>query len=541
MVQSRRLTILKQLPIDAYLVLTIVLTIFALAPLFHPIFFQTHTGFLPLWSVNRLRESFTDLSWLPVLLPFNPWRSDGLLPYYLAALLPVSSLGAVKLLAGLGILAGASGLYLWVKGWLGPHGACIAALVYIYSPYSLTTLFVRGAWGEAIFWGLLPWALLGATYLVAQPKVPIMVIAAIFWLELGLSQLGLTVWAYIFLIAMQLLFHRPYAVRPIISAGVGLILAIVATFPRVVHSLEPSPFNFTEHLVYPSQLLSPFWGFGLSQPGIEDGLSLSLGLAGIGLAILAFVIWRGGPDRRPWFFIGMAIFAALVVTPVGGWTWSLPGLNHLLTYPWQLLGFAGLGLAVMAGVPFWLDERLHELPVFAAVILFVLLPSYPNLEPIYLTESPPTDPQAIYGNNEIVLLSHHFFVENPAAEDNPSLPEDEQFLSITADTELKPRSKFFLQVRWQAINPVQQNLKVFGHLVDPERGILYQVDIYPQEGTRNTDTWLPGEIIEDTYTFILPGGRSNPTEVWLGFYDEPTLTRFPALGDDEGRAFLNVR
>lgn len=531
----------KNRTLDGYFLVAVILSIFAIAPLFYPGYFQTHTGYLPLWSVNHLRENITDLSWLPVLVPFNPWRSDGLLPYYLAALLPLKSLNAIKLVSVVGILAASSGLYLWLKSWLGSRGACVGSLVYVYSPFLIAALYVRGAWGEAFFWGLLPWALLAATYLVAQPKPALMIVGLFFWLALGLSQLGLTMWAFIFLLVMQLIFHRPQALRPIISALAGLILALLITLSRLVHELGPSPFNYSEHLVYPSQLLSSFWGPGLSQPGWADGLSLGLGLAAVGLAMLSVIIWRGGPDRRPWLFLGVAAFVALMTTPFGGWLWAIPGLNHLLTYPWQLLGFAALCLAVVAGVGLWLDERLSQPPIFAALLIFILLPMYPNLEPDYLAASPPNDPLAIYGQNDLVLLSYNFYIENPEASDNPDLPEAEQTLPITAATVLEPRSRFYLDVRWQAINPIERNYKVFGHLIDQDGTVLDQVDVYPQQGTRPTDSWLPGEVIEDTYTFVLPGGRTAPEQVWLGFYDEATLARLPALGDDQGRTFLNVR
>jgi len=527
--------------LDGYLILTLGLTIFAMAPLLYPGYFQTHTGFVPIWSINRLRETWTDLSWLPVLRPFNPWRSGGLLPYYLAAILPLSSLNALKLVSALGLLAGSSGLYLWLKSWLGSQGATVAALVYTYAPFIVATLYVRGAWSEAFFWGLLPWALLAATYLVARPAPRFIGIGIGFWALLGLSQLGLTLWAGIILLFMLVMFHRRQALFPLLAAGAGFALAALITFPRLNQALEPSAFDFATHLVYPSQLLSAFWGYGLSQPGWNDGLSLSLGIAGLGLAGLTFIIWRGGPDRRPWFFAGLALLTTLVSTLPGGWFWQIPGLTHLLTYPWQLLGFATLGLAVLAGVGFWLEEQLRQPAFFAAVILFILLPLYPNLEPQFTPMEIPADPQAIYGQNEIVLLAYDFFIANPAAEENPDLPTEDLYLPLTAETELKPRDKFFMRVAWQALKPISENYKTFGHLVDHENQLLHQNDLYPQAGARPTNTWMPGEIIEDTYTFILPGGRTYPSQVWLGFYDENTLTRLPALGDDQGRAFLDVR
>lgn len=528
--------------IDGHLILTLCLSIFAVAPLLYPGYFQTNAGFVPVWSINNLRGNLFDFSWLPVLAPFNPWRSGGLLPYYVAALLPLSALNAAKLVSIIGLLAGGSGLYLWLKSWVGPHGATVAALVYTYAPFTIGTLYVRGAWSEAFFWGFLPWALLAATYLVAQPKLPIIIIGLVFWAALGLCQLGLTVWAFVFLLAMQLIFHRPQALWPIVAAAVGLAIAIGLTFARLNQALTPSDFNYHDHLVYPSQLLSAYWGFGLSQPGWDDGLSFSLGLAALGLTVLTFIIWRGGPDRRPWFFVGMAGFSIAVSTAFGGWLWLIPGLDHLLTYPWQLLGFAALGLAVMAGVGFWLEPRLQQTPIFAAIIIFALLPMYPNLEPQFTTIDIPPDPLAIYGQNEIVLLSADFFVQNPALKDNPDLPKDEQLLPLTAETELRPNTKIFMTIAWQALKPIEQNLKTFAHLVNAENELLYQNDLFPQGGTRLTQSWQPGEVIEDTYEFTLnPRRTTYPSQVWLGFYNEETFARYPALGDDQGRAFLDVR
>jgi len=550
--------------LDGYLLLTLGLSVFAIAPLFYPGYFQTYTGFIPIWSINRLRENWADLSWLPALVTFNPWRSDGLLPYYLAAFLPLNALDALKLVAAAGILAGSSGLYLWLRSWLGAQGASIAALVYTYAPFMIAALYARGAWGEAFFWGILPWGLLSATGrtwagrsdryasrekpgFLKKPgfcnplrdKWLLLAAGAIGWIGLGLSQLGLSVWAYLLLLAMLFIFHRRQMLWPVAAAGAGLLAAMLITFPRLIHELEPSPFDFSQHLVYPSQLLSSFWGYGFSRPGWDDGLSFSLGLAGLGLTILTFSIWRGGPERRPWFFVGAAAVSVALSLSLGGWVWRAPGLNHLLTYPWQLLGFATLGLSVLAGVGFWLDERLQALPLFGAAVLFVLLPMYPNLKAHYIPLPLPDAPEAIYGQNEILLLSHAFMVANPKAAAEPNAAEP--YLPVTAETFFRMGSAIYLQVHWQALKPLAQDYKVFAHLVDEQGQLITQVDVTPQNGGRPTSTWQPGELIEDTYTFKLPYTPSKPAQVWLGFYGGETLMRLPALGDDEGRAFLNVR
>ena len=153
----------------AYFVLSLTLSIFAVAPLFYPGYMQTHTGFVPLWNVADLRVNLGNWPWLPHLATsFDPLRGDGLCPYYLAAILPLNPVAAIKVVVGLGWLLGNAGMFLWLKHWLGRPGALVAALVYTYLPYQLATVYVRGAWGEAFFWGMLPWTMFVAVEAVRR-------------------------------------------------------------------------------------------------------------------------------------------------------------------------------------------------------------------------------------------------------------------------------------------------------------------------------------------------------------------------------------
>ncbi len=523
-----------------YLLLTLALTIFAIAPLTYPGYFQTHAGFTALWAVDNLRENLFNLRWTPPLTGFDALRSGGILPYYLAALLPLPPLAAMKTVSALGVLAGASGLYLWLKSWLGAKGATVAALAYTYAPFLTATLLVRGAFGESFFWGVLPWALLAATYLVASPTLPVMAIAVVFWTALGLSHLGLGVWAWVVLVFMQVGFHRPQSRPPIAMSAIGLAVAAAITVPRALASAAPKLPVPADHLVYPAQLLAPFWGFGISVPGWQDGLTFSVGFAAIALALVSIYIWKNGDDPRPWFFIGVAGSALALVLPWTRRLWQLPLVRDSLAYPWQLLGFAALGLAVLAGIGFWLEPKLNRTPIFAAALLMVLIPAYPHLEPNFITSKIPPRPVAIYGDNQLLLIDYRFEIKNPA-EQMDALHPVKPYLPLKDAAALQPGDTFYLTVHWQAVNPPQKSLKIFGHLVDGAGNIITQIDVLPQNGDRPTDGWLPGELIADRYTFTLPADAPAPAQVWLGFYDGDTLARLPVAGDDNGRAKLSIQ
>ncbi len=555
---TRLLTESKSISGRAFLFLALILPIFAIAPLFYPGYLQTHHGFIPLWNVVDLRANLGQWNWTPHLaLQFDPLRSDGLLPYYLAGLLPVSPVAAVKVVLGLGWLLGSAGLFLWLRSWLGGYGALVSSLVYTYLPFQIATVYVRGAWGESLFWGLLPWALLAATYLVGSPRPLLLPVAAVLWLALGLSHLGLTIWALIFVILVLVILHFRQALLPGLAAVLGTgVAVIVYLFLAPWNRGSPTP--FADHFLYPFQLFSAYWGFGPSRPGWNDGLSFQLGLAAVGLTILTVALWQGGSplkpqpgrtDRRLLFFLGAAIVFVLLQFSPAAFLWRLPiwpgfSLASLLTYPWQLLGLAGLCLAVLAGAALWLDSRLTQLPLFGAIIILVISSSYAYLEPQFVQADPfiasdPVGPQAQLGPGRLALLHHAFDVS--ISGNTAGLNRGETSVPVALYGPLPAHNRLLLKVTWQPLRGFNQDWKVFVHLVDANDNVLAQYDGYPRSGDYPTSEWIPGELIEDRYPLLFPADAPpGPYRLFLGLYDEETLARMPVPSDSEGRVILDV-
>ncbi|MBI1876694.1 MAG: hypothetical protein HYR94_00360 [Chloroflexi bacterium] len=118
-------------------------------------------------------------------------------------------------------------------------------------------------------------------------------------------------------------------------------------------------------------------------------MSFQLGLAAIGLAFLGIILWQqhkqiSPTDRRLVFFSGAVVVIIVLQFGLIEPLWRLPllpgyTLASSLTYPWQLLGLAGLCLAVLAGAGVWLDEQLTRLPLFSSIIILIILSSYSYL------------------------------------------------------------------------------------------------------------------------------------------------------------------
>ena len=188
--------------------------------------------------------------------------------------------------------------------------------------------------------------------------------------------------------------------------------------------------TFAEHFVYPFQLLLAGWGVGPSIPGPDDTLTFSLGIVAFGLAVLGIVLFREGARRRAstdndtitptlqrthaLFALAVVLILAALSTTLAAFFWQgLPFLARTLTYPWQLLLLAGPWLAWLAGLggrallDLWPEEarRRWTVPLFAGLLTITLLGAYGVLNPTTTSVPVPDAPVAIFGDNQIALLS----------------------------------------------------------------------------------------------------------------------------------------
>jgi hypothetical protein len=102
-------------------------------------------------------------------------------------------------------------------------------------------------------------------------------------------------------------------------------------------------------------------------------------------------------------------------------------------------------------------------------------------------------------------------------------------------------SMFDLTLSWQALASIDRDYTVFAHLVDAEGAILNQDDGPPGDPFFPTSIWLPGTVIVDDRSLVLPAG-SPPGEYFIlvGLYYAPTDERLPitdAHGESQGDAF----
>jgi hypothetical protein len=519
-------------------ILVAILAILAVAPLTYPGFFQAQSGFLPAFNVEHLS---TAPNWGRLA---DPLRGEGKLPYLLVwpiFTLSGSGISAVKWGYGLAFVLGALGLYGYAYRWLGGRGGVLAAVVYTYLPWHLSTVYVRGTYAEAwlwTFWPIILWAVdrfseHRPTAVLVAIMVGLPTLAATFWTQPGLAALFTPILvAYYATIA-----HRRQ--RWILRLA-GMLALLFLTLWFVAQSAPEARLSFGDHVLYPFQLLSAAWA---------DGLSFQLGLAAVGLSIVAVALLVGSgsknrgasgdstePDGLPahqsdppaplsralWFWvIVLLVLVALALPPLVS-LWEITGLDAFLAYPWQLLALVAVPLAFLSGSAVRLDERLATLPAWAGLVALVILASYPYLAPRFTQVDPGPEPVALLqpvGADvaQIMILDYEVA---PPTEINPTL-------AIT--------------LTWQAVDRVADDYTVFVHVLSEGDRKAAQVDSRPCNGDCPTTSWQPGEIIVDpVQASLAPDAPPGPYRLAIGLYLVESGERAAVVGRDDETVFLDV-
>ncbi|MGE5602233.1 MAG: 6-pyruvoyl-tetrahydropterin synthase-related protein [Nitrososphaerales archaeon] len=226
------------------------------------------------------------------------------------------------------------------------------------------------------------------------------------------------------------------------------------------------------------------------------------------------ISWRGF-SLAGLGLLGGVVLAALGLVPAiaseGPGATEPPQVWQLMVLlaPWLalLVGWIASRLAAMLGEP----EQGEKPALFAALIGLILLGVYADIQPVVYAGPIPSAPLAIYGENEIALLS------------------------VKTEGTPGPGGRVALDVEWQALRPLTRDYTVFFHITGSNGQRYGQVDTMPQAGKLPTTRWQPGEVVRDRYEAMV--SQDAPVEsdyrYWLGWYLGETGQRLPVGQDDK--------
>lgn len=496
-----------------YLLLALVLTLPAWAPLARPGLPPTQAGPLPVLRLYAVeRGAAPTIGQTP-----DRWRSDGPWTYWIARgprLLGATGETAVKVSAWLALMIIVVGCYLWGGRMATARGSVLAALLALYTPVLLGSIYQTG--DLAALWVLAGLVVAGWGVVRSGWRGPLVAAAGASMAAASLPGMGLAAALGLAILSIGMRRWRS-AGALFVGVLLGLILTVPWSRPMAMFPASEAPQLY--------QLVEPSWYWETQTLTGNEPISFSLGLPLLGLLVVA--IWsyprpekartpNTQPDqahaaqtRRTWLLataLGLSFVALSLLA-------SVPRFSLLssLVIPRHLLLLSIPFLAVAAASAVYHVSELRHAPVWAALVMLPLLSAGAALSPAFVTPAIPPAPTAIFGENQVMLLD------------------------LTADGELQPGETITLHAAWVALQPPDFDYNIFVHLDDASGATLTQLDVQPQQGVRPLTSWRPGEVITDTYKIAIPANAPTDLHLRLGLYNWQTLVRLRA-GDADADA-----
>lgn len=359
---------------------------------FHPGFYTSHDGEHQLVRQYVFEQGLKDRQ-IPVRFNRQLYNGYGYplffftyrLPFYLGEIfrfLNFSFADSVKSVFVLTYLASGLTMFVFARRW-GNLAGLLAAVIYLWTPYRFSVMFVRAALGEhtaLVFFPLILWSLDAKNN--SRWKIPLGA-AAITGLMLSHAMMAqifilpLMVW-----LICQLISNRQplsdWIKIGILGLGLSSFYFLPAGFyRRLTQQLNPS--YFADHFVTVRQLIYSSWGYAFSMPGtLNDGMSFQVGIANwliivvstvFLLVILTFKYLKVLSFIEGFGLLSMFGVSIFLMTANSDFIWQNWKNFVSIDIPWRFLSITTLSSAAAVG---WFTGSIKHRPVAIMTLLSLL-------------------------------------------------------------------------------------------------------------------------------------------------------------------------
>lgn len=393
---------IAQLTFGIAFLLLLLLSFPGIADLFRSGYYSSHDGTGHVIRMQEFFRSFNDgqipVRWSERLYygygyPFYNFNYPSI--YYLGVPLMKAGLSAVDTMKAETILFFVlSGLFMFIylRRLVPVPYALLGAVLYLYAPYRMSNIYVRGSVAEAMAFIYPPLLLLGAEAMVSSNRRNVLwasLIIGVMGVSHNISTLLLSAFFFGYL-ALLALFHRSWlpVIKGSIAFGLGILLANFFLVPALVEKkwtlLDLTiARDYPNYFVNPLLLVDPRWGFGnAGQPG---GMTLNLGWIQLALTALSFFLLKNFRQlkNKPLVLFGWGMFAASIffMLSISKFLWDRVPLLPFVQFPWRFTmitvpAMAVLGTLGLHGLLEKFRERIQWLVVFTAIMAAMVLVSF---------------------------------------------------------------------------------------------------------------------------------------------------------------------
>ena len=340
---------------------------------------------------EALRQGQFPVRWIEGVLPAMGHPHFEFYPpffYYLTSLVQLLGLDFVSATKAVIIASAAIGfgaMYLLAQTYFASAAGIAAAVLFTFSPYRLSQLYVRAAYGEYLATALAPLAFvwinrpiplalaLTAIALTHQPAFLILVPALASW--------------------MAITWIKSRDTKGFLKSltGLGLFLGLIAFFilpamaeRKFIHwtNLTRDYYNFRQHFAGAIQLVYSKWDYGISVAGRADTMSFQLGVVNwlMVMAALVLLYLKRIPKLFALYSLLFTLLGLFMATPLSTPAWERFSILAFIQYPWRFLLLSTFTTSLLAGiVASSLLKKFQKSTQMVIIVLFSIITMITNL------------------------------------------------------------------------------------------------------------------------------------------------------------------
>ncbi len=322
------------------------------------------------------------------------------LPYALAVFFYILSRQSIQVGVNLSVviavLLSSTGMYLFSKARKRTTlESVLVSLLYTFAPYYLINIFVRGAFGEIFFTGLLPWVLLFFELILTSKKILHTVLfqtllSLSFSLFLLSHQVSMTVAIPVISLYFAIRLFTVKKLFPIIKTITTIFIPLCIGGMMVAWLWIPAFFEKKFTALENHSTVREFWMqfpplrslFLQLFPHNKDTSTIDLVTFGLSafvilfLLVLVFLKKRKQKNRLSvelLFWIGCLIFSVILMLPISRPIWEVFSFLRYMQFPWRMLWLTVFSLIMILIHTFDELKTMKKLYVLGMFLLFATI------------------------------------------------------------------------------------------------------------------------------------------------------------------------
>lgn len=411
------------------ILLSFVISLPLILPYFREGYFSTHDGE---WAVVRLSEMYREFKSLEIPARYSTYLNFQYgyplfnftypLPYYLGLIFVFLKLGfitSIKILFASSVILSFLSMFFLAKNlWKNNLAGFICATFYIYVPYHIVDLFVRGSLGESLSFVFFPLILLRIKKIYEKPNsIPDILILGILYSLLILTHNIMAVLFGLILLSVLIFAilkrNTDFLLNLTLSIILSLCLAAFFWIPAFAEKnlilLSKIPIaDRSQYFANLSDLIFPKWGYGT--PTDINGFGYQIGLPYILVFLTVFFLvlfrFNSRSSRIAIYLILSTSAISLLLFPFSSVIWSHLPLLSEINYPWTLLAVITFLISLLAGYLTIINKRFTAVSIFFAIFAFLFVIPHARPQSIIVREDSfyTTNQATTTSSNELMPL-----------------------------------------------------------------------------------------------------------------------------------------